>query len=121
MVIDETATWESGGSGWSLLWGTEPRMWLALQKWLQECGLPFGGGGSGEVLWPVSQSFAPPPTPAGQTELGGGLSGCPEGLRQKKIKDRQTWVVSVAWPSEVQDESSLSALVPQKLCLVPGD
>lgn len=118
MVTDETATWESGGSGWSLLWGTQPHVWLALQKWLQECGLPFGGGGSGEGLWPASRSR---PAPAGQTELGGGLSGCPEGLGQKKIKDRQTWVVSVAWPSEVQDESSLSALAPQKLCLVPGD
>lgn len=26
LVTDKTDTWESGGSGWSLLWGTEPKV-----------------------------------------------------------------------------------------------
>lgn len=84
MVTDETATWESGGSGWSLLWGTQPHVWLALQKWLQECGLPFGGGGSGEGLWPVSQLFLTPSS--WPNRVGGRAVRLPRGARAEKDK-----------------------------------
>ena len=95
--------------------GTEPHAQLALQKWLQECGLPSGG--RGERLWPASQS---PLTPAGQTELRGGPSGCPEGLGQSKTKHRQTWVAQ--WPGP--HRSTLTAHYLLELlrgCVVPPE
>lgn len=52
---------------------------------------------------------------------GEGLSGSPEGLGQNKTKDRQLWAAMVAKPSKVQAESSLSALLLEKLYPAPKD
>lgn len=115
LVADWTATWERRGSGWSLGGeaGHRAPCWLAFQKWLQECGLPSRGRGEG--LWPASQS---PLTPAGQTELRGGLSGCPEGLVQSKTKHGQTWVAR--WPGPHGSMLTVHYLLELlRGCLVP--
>lgn len=110
VVTDKIDTWESGGSGWSL---QSPKCRLSLWKWLQECGLSFGGG---ERVYsePVSQSAAPHPQLGKQSWERWGLSGSLEGLVQNRTKDRKTRAAWAAWPSKVQVGSSLPALAPEK-------
>lgn len=64
----------------------------------------------------MSQSFSTPYPQLGKQSLERwGLSVSSEGLEQNKTKDRKTRAASVAWPSKVQVESSLSALAPENL------
>lgn len=84
--------------------GTEPHARLALQKWLQECGLPSRG--RGERLWPASQS---PPDSSWANRVGGRAVRLPGGAGAEQDKARADLGGAVAGSSQVHADCPLSA------------